>query len=369
MQIADTFSENEKISDRKIQRICEILQASEELSDYKLRITEEYFKHNPNALKDKEEYLRKHDELLDRIVREDIHYDEQTKKLCDAIADLEEQKNNLILEIKDRKKKLDDQQTELNKLGEQALAERKQDLEEIFASRKKELEGVNAAIKKAEEELKKAVSNRDYWKDSLDLLKKDYDAVTNNIDAKIIEWVADNRNTELFKLLVTQLEESEENVHEIIPKAIDNLRNDLSAEQIIDIFCEKLAQTGRSLTKDDAYNYLISIVQNYITVFAGEPGTGKTSLCQLLAKALGLFETRFAEILVERGWTSSKDLIGYYNPLTKEIEKAQPAFSDCMRQLNVENTHNLVEAPYFVLLDEANLSPIEFYWSHFIPAS
>ena len=41
---------------------------------------------------------------------------------------------------------------------------------------------------------------------------------------------------------------------------------------------------------------------------------------------------RFAEILVERGWTSSKDLVGYYNPLTKEIESTQPRFSECMKK-------------------------------------
>lgn len=36
-----------------------------------------------------------------------------------------------------------------------------------------------------------------------------------------------------------------------------------------------------------------------------------------------------------------------------------------MKKLNEENANNIVEAPYLVLLDEANLSPIEFYWSNF----
>lgn len=57
--------------------------------------------------------------------------------------------------------------------------------------------------------------------------------------------------------------------------------------------------------------------------------------------------------------------MGYYNPLTKEIESTQPRFSECMKKLNEENANNIVEAPYLVLLDEANLSPIEFYWSNF----
>ena len=157
----------------------------------------------------------------------------------------------------------------------------------------------------------------------------------------------------------------EDNLPDVKSYNIINLINDLNAEQIVSILYEKLNEAGRMVSKDEAYNYLISVVQNYITVFAGEPGTGKTSLCKLLAKALGLYDTRFAEILVERGWTSSKDLVGYYNPLTKEIERTQPRFSDCIQQLSVENEQDIVQAPYFILLDEANLSPIEFYWSNF----
>ena len=146
----------------------------------------------------------------------------------------------------------------------------------------------------------------------------------------------------------------EETTKENVLSTIDNLKKDLDADRIVAILCEKFEEAGRVISKDDAYNYLISIVQNYITVFAGEPGTGKTSLCKLLAKALGLYDSRFAEILVERGWTSSKDLVGYYNPLTKEIESTQPRFSECMKKLNEENANDIVEAPYFVLLDEAN---------------
>ena len=58
-----------------------------------------------------------------------------------------------------------------------------------------------------------------------------------------------------------------------------------------------------------------------------------------------------------------KSCIG--NNASIEIEKTQPRFSDCMQQLDIENAQDMVQALYFVLLDEANLSPIEFYWSNF----
>lgn len=365
LQIADTFSEDDKLSNRKIRRICKLLQTSVDLSDYKVRITEEYFRSNPNAQEDKEEYLRTHEELLNRIVREDIQYEERTKELSDELANLQEHKDKLILEIEDEQKKLNDQQAELEKLEEQAMTQKKQEIENLLASQKKELDDVNTAIESAKKECKQKEVDRDFWKKQCDSLREECTTITNDINAKIIEWAADNRNTEIIRLLVSQLELPEGETPDSIPKKMDNLRDDLNADQIVTVLCKKLAEAGRAVTKDEAYNYLISVVQNYITVFAGEPGTGKTSLCKLLAKTLGLYDSRFAEILVERGWTSSKDLIGYYNPLTKEIEKTQPKFSDCMEQLSLENANNIVEAPYFVLLDEANLSTIEFYWSHF----
>ena len=81
----------------------------------------------------------------------------------------------------------------------------------------------------------------------------------------------------------------------------------------------------RGVSSNDIANYLICITQGFITTFAGEPGTGKTSLCNILAKALGLVadapQRRFVDISVERGWSSHKDFIGYYNPLSKKMER------------------------------------------------
>ncbi len=366
LQIADSFSESEQLSDVRIQRICDLLQTSVELSDYKIRLVEEYFINNPNAKADKEEYLRTHVELIDDIVRADSQYDTKTKAINAEIDELQLKKETIISEISEGQQKLNDQKQELEKLGEQAIAQKQQELDNLLASKRMELSETESAIEKAKKERDQMESDRDTWKKAYESVQDNYKKATNDLNAMIVEWAANNRNTEIIKLLVAQLEMPEEDeITDNKPNSITNLNNDLNAEQIASILCEKLNEAGRVVSKDEAYNYLISVTQNYITVFAGEPGTGKTSLCKLLAKALGLYDSRFAEILVERGWTSSKDLIGYYNPLTKEIEKTQPRFSDCMQQLSIENEQDMVQAPYFVLLDEANLSPIEFYWSNF----
>ena len=44
MELADSFSEEGQLTDNRIKRICELLQTSVDLSDYKVRLTEEYFK-------------------------------------------------------------------------------------------------------------------------------------------------------------------------------------------------------------------------------------------------------------------------------------------------------------------------------------
>lgn len=366
VQIADSFTESGQMSDFRVKKICELLQTSVELSDYKVRLMEEYFRNNPNSIADKEEYLRTHSELLDEIARQDLQYEARIQAITTELKEVEAKRDNIAKEIIDGQTRLDKQKQELEKLGEQAIAQRQQDLEDLLADKKKELRDTEAAIAKAKSDRDQMESDRDTWKRACESAQDDYKKAINNLNAMIVEWAANNRNTEIVKLLVSQLEmpDDMDNRQEKVLE-ISNLCDDLSAEQVVAILLNKMAEAGRNINKDDAYNYLISVFQNYITVFAGEPGTGKTSLCKLLAKSLGLYDDRFAEILVERGWTSSKDLIGYYNPLTKEIEETQPDFSNCMKQLTRENAENVVKAPYFVLLDEANLSPIEYYWSHF----
>lgn len=127
----------------------------------------------------------------------------------------------------------------------------------------------------------------------------------------------------------------------------------------------------RDVTSNDIANYLICITQGFITTFAGEPGTGKTSLCNILAKALGLVanapQKRFVDISVERGWSSHKDFIGYYNPLSKKMERSNGEVFDAFELMDTEcGCDNSKIAPFIILLDEANLSPIEHYWAAFL---
>ena len=124
---------------------------------------------------------------------------------------------------------------------------------------------------------------------------------------------------------------------------------------------------------NDIINMYICITQSFLTIFAGNPGSGKTSICNIIANSLGLNRAldennsdimRFIPVSVERGWSSKRDLIGYYNPLTKKYDKSNGKIYDALRVLDNEKDNS--SFPMLVLLDEANLSPIEYYWAEFM---
>lgn len=132
--------------------------------------------------------------------------------------------------------------------------------------------------------------------------------------------------------------------------------------------------SGRDISRNEIVNLMVCLMQGYIVTLAGLPGTGKTSLVNIIAAALGLKNSsayRFAEVPVEKGWTSYKDFIGYYNPFTKSLEKANKVAFDAFGALDSESRLGLGPSkvsPYLLLLDEANLSSVEHYWSPFLGA-
>jgi hypothetical protein len=130
-----------------------------------------------------------------------------------------------------------------------------------------------------------------------------------------------------------------------------------------------LRASGRHVTTSQTANYLVSVMQSRITVLVGYPGVGKTSMAKLLSSSLGLApdteEKRLLTISVGRGWVSSRDLLGVYNPLMREFQPADTGLFPALEALDGERDSDAA-VPLWVLLDEMNLSPVEHYWSDFL---
>ncbi len=131
---------------------------------------------------------------------------------------------------------------------------------------------------------------------------------------------------------------------------------------IVETVKQNLRLKGRFFESWQVANFLISTQQSFITFLAGLPGVGKTSLARLIVESQQL-EPRLQEVSVARGWTSQKDLIGFYNPLSNHFQSANTGLYTFIEALSSEKNE---PAMAYVLLDEANLSPIEHYWSAFM---
>ncbi|MDO4936497.1 MAG: cell envelope integrity protein TolA [Sutterellaceae bacterium] len=142
-------------------------------------------------------------------------------------------------------------------------------------------------------------------------------------------------------------------------------------------------QARRGYTHDEVVNLCVSLANNFLTIFAGDPGIGKTTACHVLGDVLGLSDLsaslagstlwdadaakRFLQVPVERGWTSKRDFLGYFNPLTQKFSSPDKRRYEAFRLLDKEASLGKDKVlPFVFLLDEANLSSMEYYWADFM---
>lgn len=384
--INNLIEENEEfyLDENRKKRISELLSLPDERDDLVKMIVR-------TVLDDEE--LNK--EITQTICENHFEYIEKNsmelKKYKEEITFLTSQKEDI-------RNQIEKANANLNNLAEKARLEQGEEIEKIkteieeLKGKKKDLEqnigelfntidevtnlkDLEKKREKLQKEAERAETERDFREKDL----QKTEAKQQNLK-KELEKIIDNFNDET-KVVVDRLDKVFLNrvLREISGEKNNDIRKfdtnlfyekTLEGEKIIEIVRNYLNdKANRNVTYNDVVNYLTCIGQGFITTFAGQPGTGKTSLCSLIAKALGLAgedeNKRFVEISVERGWTSHKDFIGYYNPLTKQLEKSNIEVFDAFDRMNQEVDEE-VTAPMFMLLDEANLSPIEHYWAAFI---
>ncbi|GJA95505.1 PhoH family protein [Aeromonas caviae] len=144
-----------------------------------------------------------------------------------------------------------------------------------------------------------------------------------------------------------------------------NTQDDDLREDLIDGVLESLNSLGRKTDYNSVANILTTIAQTQFTLFSGRPGTGKTSLAKMLGVTLGL-KNRMLNIPVARGWTSSRDVLGFYNSLSSSFNSSATGLYEFLTQLHSETKSTAEAAPAICLLDEFNLSQPEHYFSPFL---
>ena len=123
-----------------------------------------------------------------------------------------------------------------------------------------------------------------------------------------------------------------------------------------DHFTKYLHDNGFYYSPEFIESFLLGLKAKRFMIFCGGTGTGKTKLAQLYCNFIG---ARYEIVPVGSNWTDSKFMIGYKNAITGKYEITKSM------ELIIDSTNN-IDKPFFLILDEMNLSHIERYFSEFI---
>ncbi len=109
-------------------------------------------------------------------------------------------------------------------------------------------------------------------------------------------------------------------------------------------------------TPEDIATFIAGLGTTRLTILQGMSGTGKTSLPKIFAEAiLGVCDL----VEVESAWRDKNELLGYYNEFSRIYTPKK--FTQALYRARL-----FPERPTFIVLDEMNLSRIEYYFSDFL---
>lgn len=338
--------------------------------------------------KNKEYLLKeKNDELEVQFESKMQSYKEKIDKIENEINKKEEERKDLLKNIENEKQKAkdriekirmqSDEDAHLELLNKQReLTEVNQELESKIKSNKEKLqkfmdENENVdTYEKIQEELK-------YSKRRHEELNTENRAIQSAIDQQKIVLASPQLPDKLAEIstLTNILRGTKNTASDINSESIDikrssyQLNKKTRVEYINSLVDSFNRDGGRIFSFDEVANLVINISQSFLTILSGPPGTGKTSTAIRLAKHMHLSNnekstnlySNFLNIAVGRAWVSGRDILGFYNSLK---DTYQPSRTGLYEFLTKNNKNN--DFLKLVLLDEANLSSIEHYWSDFL---
>ena len=363
----DTFNNDDFISDFVKKALSNEDFWSEETDGVTKKIRTNLLGYINNNADEKEKFLK--------IEETKEQKEEELRAQNEQLEQLKNDKNVLLKEIEELKKNKEN--IEQKKVTTEMVQEKEKLISEIHELEEKlnlgnEIKDWEERRKDAEIKFRAAEMSNNQ---TIDKLKKEKEGIdgtiyelTKNGQKAIIEAYNNVAFNDVFSDMIVNCAnnyaKSMTRGNTLKSPGTDIAREFSSAEECIKSIQEELKRYDHN----EIANILICLSQGFLTVFAGKPGTGKTSFCERFAKVCGLDtsadnseHTRFIELSVEKGWASKRDFIGYYNPINKSFDQTNSLVYPALKLLN-----GISDYPFFIMLDEANLSPMEYYWSEFI---
>ncbi|MCX6232459.1 MAG: DUF3578 domain-containing protein [Bacteroidetes bacterium] len=127
-------------------------------------------------------------------------------------------------------------------------------------------------------------------------------------------------------------------------------------------FIDNLTDAGLLFDPNLVTRFIASLITKPFVILSGLSGSGKTKLAQAFAQWISQDESQYCIVPVGADWTNREPLLGYPNAL-KPDEYIKPD-NGALDLIIKANKHP--ELPYFLILDEMNLSHVERYFADFL---
>lgn len=110
--------------------------------------------------------------------------------------------------------------------------------------------------------------------------------------------------------------------------------------------------------------FCASLLTKRLVILTGLSGSGKTKLAHAFAAWIAETEEQYRVVAVGADWTTSENLLGYQDALRPDIYR-KPTNGALELMLRARDDG---ERPYFLILDEMNLSHVERYFADMLSA-
>ncbi|MNJ22509.1 hypothetical protein D3C77_168800 [compost metagenome] len=113
-----------------------------------------------------------------------------------------------------------------------------------------------------------------------------------------------------------------------------------------------------------ALRSVAALLTKRFLIFTGLSGSGKTKLAHAFAAWISESDDQYRVVAVGADWTTNENLLGYQDALRPEIyRKPTNGALDLMLRAQADT-----DKPYFLILDEMNLSHVERYFADMLSA-
>lgn len=126
------------------------------------------------------------------------------------------------------------------------------------------------------------------------------------------------------------------------------------------VACEEdLTSAGMRLSPGLLGRYISALITKRFVLLAGLSGSGKTKLALMVARWLCESSSQVAVVAVGADWTSNENVLGYRDALDDDRYRSP---SNGALDLIIEAAND-PDRPYFLIMDEMNLSHVERYFA------